>query len=166
MKHLGIIVFIIGVLIGTLYLFKDELFFQEHTSIGSNSVSKSPITDETATEESKKQTKENIAKPESKNLVKEKPKKEDIKPKEDNKVLEKPKQIKPVIEEIKAKIKGLKKEKEYVKVTLIKDQKEITAYMNFDEDLYILLEDAMKYNLPLIFVIKKENDKVYIEEIK
>jgi len=47
-----------------------------------------------------------------------------------------------------------------------KNGKSITAYMEYDYDLYILLEDSMKYNLPLIFVIKKENDKVYIEEIK
>jgi len=156
MKHLSVVLLIIGVLIGTLFLFKDELFFNEHKTINNSSQKEenkvSFTNKESKEKEGKSKTKvENISSQKSTSTEITSPAK---------------KKNTPVIEEIKAKIKYVEKQGDKVKVMFDKNGKSITAYMEYDYDLYILLEDSMKYNLPLIFVIKKENDKVYIEEIK
>lgn len=153
MKHLSVVLLIIGLLIGTLFLFKDELFFNKHKTINNFS-----------------------QKEENKVSFKNKEKEENSKTKIENISSQKStsteitslakKKNSSVIEEVKAKIKHLEKQGDKVKVMLDKNGESITAYMEYDYDLYILLEDSMKHNLPLIFVIKKENDKVYIEEIK
>ena len=159
MKHLGVIILIIGVLIGTLYFFKDELFFNEHKIIYDASQEKIDLDnkiDFTKMENKEKKEKSNK---EIKSVTSQKSTttKTTFAAKKKNT---------PVIEKINAKIKHIEKFGNKIKVVLDENGNSITAYMNYDYDLYVLLEDSMKYNLPLIFVIKKENGKVYIEEIK
>jgi cytoskeletal protein RodZ len=154
MKHLGVIVFIIGLLIATLFFFKDELFFKEHKTISNPLHNQSNHLAETKPVNLPSKTNINKNTETNKQIVN----KPTLIPKEKDKNI--------VINEIKANVKSVKKVDGNIEVELYKEGKVINAYMQYDDDLYVLLEDAKEYKLPLIFVIKKENDKVYIEEIK
>ncbi|RMD47441.1 MAG: hypothetical protein D6834_00825, partial [Aquificota bacterium] len=66
----------------------------------------------------------------------------------------------------KGKVIDVYKKNDTIKGKINIDNKVLEFETKYDPDIMLLLEDARKYNLPLTFVIKKEGNKAYIEEVK
>ncbi len=169
MKHLINIGFIIILVVVVLYVFKDELFYSPPEMKNENIAQKVniPIKEEKPKELEVTEEKTTISKPETKNEVPVKSIEKEI---AENKNLVKtenlPKQESAEKIKAKGKVIEIKQEGDKIKGVIEVNGEKLNFEINYDPDIMLLLEDAKKLDLPLTFVIKKEGNKAYIEDIK
>ena len=181
MKHLMIISLITLSVIVLLYLFKDELFYKPESIVNTkinNSYSKEKSANEKNTENKVIQTIEKDTPEENKDInsyskeasvKKEKVKNKKIQTNEKNTSQENTDiQQDEIVKTLETKgqvVEVSRKDKKIYGKIKIKD-KVLDFEKKYDPDIYLLFEDAKKYNLSLTFIIQKKGDKFYIEEIK
>jgi len=159
MKHILNILGILAVLIAAFYIFKDELFYSPKKIENTGEIAKNSV----VIKDKKKSTIKNKEKLENKSIKQNS--EETIK---QEKKQENNKEGKEKLETItgKGKILNVYKENNSIKGKLNLNNEILEFEAKYDPDIMLLLEDAKKYNLPLTFVIKKQGNKAYIEEVK
>ena len=184
MKHLLNIGLIIILVVSVIYIFRDELFYSppkiqneklsEKVNITASSSTHSQNTpDEKVKKEQSKismiQNEKTPEKEENKSQFQEK-KEVVTSTKERTVKLEKSVEEKPAKQRenllTKGKVIEIKQDGDKIKGVIEVNGKKLNFETNYDPDIMLLLEDAKKLNLPLTFVIKKEGNKAYIEDVK
>ncbi|EDP73512.1 hypothetical protein [Hydrogenivirga sp. 128-5-R1-1] len=164
MKHLINIGFIIILVVVVLYVFKDELFYsppkienvQKEIKIQPSTLKQNEK------QKIKKETEEKKARNNDEKLAEEK----NILTDREKSTAEQDKQNMETKIISKGKVIEIKHEGNKIKGIVEINKEKLNFEMSYDPDMMLLLEDAKKLNLPLTFVIKKEGNKAYIEDIK